>query len=81
MLFGGAARRNVVDLDRAATETFLRRRDQALPANAATGLAGGPLLVRHDGIALGVASHQRDAGLLTSLYPKGWALAADRSAF
>lgn len=81
LFFGAAARRNAVELDRAETDAFFQRRDLPLPAGAPEDLAAGPVLVRHRGIALGLASHHRASGVLHSLFPKAWGLAPDRSAF
>jgi 16S rRNA C967 or C1407 C5-methylase (RsmB/RsmF family)/NOL1/NOP2/fmu family ribosome biogenesis protein len=84
-----AAHRNVVDLDESQTDAFLHRQSIDLPADQAAELEPGHVLVRHRDtglktsllVGLGVGSYRPDERSLHSLFPKGWALAGERSAF
>ncbi|MDY7095163.1 MAG: RsmB/NOP family class I SAM-dependent RNA methyltransferase [Acidobacteriota bacterium] len=90
-----AARRNVVDLDQPQTDAFLHRQKIDLTADQQAELEPGHVLVRYRDtgsraalgslaellVGLGIGSYRPDEGTLRSLFPKGWALAEERSAF
>ena len=75
LAFGRAARRNVVDLSRDEIERYLGRVELAVDAGRLLSCDGpGPVLVRHRGHTLGVATLRRHGGgwALESLFPRRW---------
>ncbi len=86
MAFGAAASRNTVELDRPRAEAYLTGRDLTVSdEELGRATTDGYVLVRHEGIPLGVGFFRRDevqgadgaggvGGRLASLYPKGWRL-------
>ncbi len=76
MTFGAAARRNVVDLDRARAEAYVARRDVELGPDEAGAMTGdGYAVARWEGVALGVGWFRGapwGGGSLRSLFPKRW---------
>lgn len=77
MAFGGAATRNVVDLDEEELRRYLSRQDQELPAARVEACSGaGYVLARHRGVCFGVGWLRPAAGgspaSLRSLFPKRW---------
>ncbi|MCB1037475.1 MAG: RsmB/NOP family class I SAM-dependent RNA methyltransferase [Acidobacteria bacterium] len=85
LLLGAEARRGFVELDRRQTDLFLHRGHQDLPRRQIEACdAGGPVIARYRGVALGLGFLRLSPGKaprLESLYPKGWALLPGRSAF
>lgn len=84
LILATAASRNVITLNREQTDLFLHRQDFDLAPEQAE-LCDGPgqVLVRYEDVPLGMAglSLEGSRPRLASLFPKGWALAAERSAF
>ena len=73
-LFGRLATRHVVDLDAAQAQTYLARQDFGLLAQQAATCDGtGYVLVRYQGMPLGIGVYRVRQGFLESLFPKGWA--------
>lgn len=73
MLLGGYATRNVIELNAAHTAAYLARDTVWLTASAITTCTGGGfVLVRHQGMTLGVGHLNRGTGRLRSLFPKHW---------
>lgn len=73
LLFGRHATANVVDLDGARLDGFLRRERVTPAPGQATGCSGtGYVIVTHRGHPVGTGVLDADAGRLESLYPKRW---------
>jgi 16S rRNA C967 or C1407 C5-methylase (RsmB/RsmF family)/NOL1/NOP2/fmu family ribosome biogenesis protein len=75
MAFGARATRNVVDVDRARAEAYLCGGEIVVDAAETGAVTGeGYVVVRHDGIGLGVGRYRRAGagGAVASLYPRGW---------
>ena len=73
MLLGPMARRNVVDIDAAEVERYLRREAFSLaPARSIDCTGTGYVLIRHRGFGLGMAYLDTKTHRLESLFPKRW---------
>ena len=74
--FGGAARRNVLDLDDAEADEFVARRTFPLRAEEAAKCTGpGWVLARHRGMIVGLGrAKASEAGLVVEgMVPRSWA--------
>ena len=84
MAFGHHATRNVVTLDEAGADRYLRRDDVTLEAGELVdGDGDGYVLLRCRGLTLGVGFlrvGESGTGRIRSLFPKAWSI-ADSSAF
>lgn len=77
MLLGPSARQNVIDLTREQQRAFVARLDVALSAGQLQACTSeGYVLARYQGFVLGVGVCLPAAGVLQSMYPKGWAQSA-----
>ncbi len=73
-LFGHAATRNVVQMDRAQAEAYLGQQDVYVSeAQAAHCTGRGYVLVRHEELTLGVGFYEPTEQRVRSLFPKVWA--------
>jgi NOL1/NOP2/fmu family ribosome biogenesis protein len=75
MAFGHAGTRNVVDVSRRVAEAFVRREAFVVTGDETARCTGaGHVLVRHDGIGLGIGYFvpTADGGEVRSLFPKVW---------
>jgi NOL1/NOP2/sun family putative RNA methylase len=78
-VFGARAARNTIELDAGQVQAYLRRQDIPLHPNQARSCTGiGYVIVRHRGIALGMALYLPDGQgkgeRAKSLFPKAWCL-------
>lgn len=79
MMFGNAATRNVIDVDRIRADLFLSRKSFPVSLQEAAECFTGPgyVILRFDGIALGLGLFRQSAsgdGEIESLFPGAWAL-------
>ncbi len=72
--FGKKATRHVVDLLPEQAAAYLARRDTPIASEQVLqGVGTGYVIVRYQGLPLGVGVYRARQGLLESLFPKGWA--------
>lgn len=72
--FAKLATRRVVELSPGQASAYLARQDASLAAEQVADCQGtGYVLVRYQGIPLGVGVYRARQGVLESLFPKGWA--------
>lgn len=85
LLLGGAARDNVIELEKAQVDAFLARRSTPLDPMRRAALEGrGYVLVRFAGLTLGTGVLRPGSGgelLLHSAFPTAWAVKSGRSLF
>lgn len=84
-LLGPLATQHVIELTAAQADWYLRRVNQAIPAEQLGQCTSkGYVLLRHAGVVLGLGlmrPQEDGSSFIESLYPKAHALAAHRSAF
>lgn len=72
--FGKKATRHVVDLLPEQAAAYLARRDTPVASEQVLRCVGtGYVIVRYQGLPLGIGVYRARQGLLESLFPKGWA--------
>ncbi|MCA9961480.1 MAG: NOL1/NOP2/sun family putative RNA methylase [Anaerolineales bacterium] len=73
MIFGHLATRNTIDLEPEQVANYVARHDFKISATQASHCTGtGYIILRYQGFTMGVGVYRAHAGLVESLYPKGW---------